>query len=167
MAVLEIVKEGHPVLRKKAEPVTQVTKRIRKLVKDMLDTMYEANGVGLAAPQVGISQRIIVVDVGDGPVVLINPEITEAYGKEIDSEGCLSIPGKWGYVERAQEVVVNGWNESGRSVRIRADGLFARALQHEIDHLDGVLFIDKALEIRDEDQDENRSEKEADDGGGD
>jgi|LSQX01.1.fsa_nt_gb peptide deformylase len=163
MAVLEIVTEGHPVLREKAEPVTQVTKRIRKLVKDMLETMYEASGVGLAAPQVGISQRIIVVDVGDGPVVLINPEITEAMGTEIDTEGCLSIPGKWGYVERAQEVVVTGLNESGRSVRIRAEGLFARALQHEIDHLDGVLFIDKAMEIEDEDQeDEYEGEQDGD-----
>ena len=159
MAVLEIVKEGAPVLRKQAEPVTQVTKRIRRLVKDMLDTMYEANGVGLAAPQVGMSQRIIVVDVGEGPVVLINPEIEEAAGSEIDSEGCLSIPGRWGYVERAQEVVVTGLNDSGRSVRLRADGLFARALQHEIDHLDGVLFIDKALEI-DEDEAEEEEEKE-------
>ena len=159
MAVLEIVKEGAPVLRKQAEPVTQVTKRIRRLVKDMLDTMYEANGVGLAAPQVGMSQRIIVVDVGEGPVVLINPEIEEAAGSEIDSEGCLSIPGRWGYVERAQEVVVTGLNDSGRSVRLRADGLFARALQHEIDHQDGVLFIDKALEI-DEDEAEEEEEKE-------
>ena len=99
MAVLEIVKEGAPVLRKQAEPVTQVTKRIRRLVKDMLDTMYEANGVGLAAPQVGMSQRIIVVDVGEGPVVLINPEIEEAAGSEIDSEGCLSIPGRWGMLK--------------------------------------------------------------------
>ncbi|NLA58259.1 MAG: peptide deformylase [Firmicutes bacterium] len=159
MAVLEIVKEGHPVLRKKAEPVAQVTKRIRKLVKDMLETMYEASGVGLAAPQVGISQRIIVVDVGEGPVVLINPEITQAAGTEIDSEGCLSIPGKWGYVERAREVVVTGLNESGRSVRVQAEGLFARALQHEIDHLDGVLFIDRALEIKDEDQGEDQDEE--------
>jgi peptide deformylase len=161
MAVLEIVKEGAPVLRKQAEPVTQVTKRIRRLVKDMLDTMYEANGVGLAAPQVGMSQRIIVVDVGEGPVVLINPEIEEAAGSEIDSEGCLSIPGRWGYVERAQEVVVTGLNDSGRSVRLRADGLFARALQHEIDHLDGVLFIDKALEIEEDEAEEEEEEEEA------
>ncbi|NLJ69544.1 MAG: peptide deformylase [Firmicutes bacterium] len=161
MAVLEIVKEGAPVLRKQAEPVTQVTKRIRRLVKDMLDTMYEANGVGLAAPQVGMSQRIIVVDVGEGPVVLINPEIEEAAGSEIDSEGCLSIPGRWGYVERAQEVVVTGLNDSGRSVRLRADGLFARALQHEIDHLDGVLFIDKALEIEEDEAEEEEEKEEA------
>jgi peptide deformylase len=161
MAVLEIVKEGAPVLRKQAEPVTQVTKRIRRLVKDMLDTMYEANGVGLAAPQVGMSQRIVVVDVGEGPVVLINPEIEEAAGSEIDSEGCLSIPGRWGYVERAQEVVVTGLNDSGRSVRLRADGLFARALQHEIDHLDGVLFIDKALEIEEDEAEAAEEEEEA------
>ena len=117
--------------------------------------------MGLAAPQVGMSQRIIVVDVGEGPVVLINPEIEEAAGSEIDSEGCLSIPGRWGYVERAQEVVVTGLNDSGRSVRLRADGLFARALQHEIDHLDGVLFIDKALEIEEDEAEEEEEKEEA------
>ena len=148
MAILEIVKDPDPVLRQKAEPVTQVTKRIRRLIKDMLETMYSANGVGLAAPQVGVSERIIVVDVGEGPVALINPEINEASGKEIDVEGCLSVPETFGYVERAEEVVVTGLNESGRSTRIRAEGLFARALQHEIDHLDGVLFIDHAMEIQ-------------------
>jgi len=147
MAIMEIVKEGDPLLRQKSEPVGQVTKRIRKLIKDMLETMNSADGVGLAAPQVGISQRIIVVDVGEGPVALINPELEEASGKELDVEGCLSIPGTFGYVERAQQVTVAGLNESGRSVRIRAEGLFARALQHEIDHLEGVLFIDRAVEI--------------------
>ncbi|NMB45856.1 MAG: peptide deformylase [Firmicutes bacterium] len=148
MAILEIVKEGDPVLRQQAEPVTQVTKRIRKLIKDMLETMYSADGVGLAAPQVGVSQRIIVVDVGEGPVALINPEIEEASGEEIDVEGCLSIPGAFGYVRRAQEVLVTGQNESGRNTRIRAEGFFARALQHEIDHLEGVLFIDRVIEIQ-------------------
>jgi peptide deformylase len=152
MAILEIVKDPDPVLRRKAEPVTQVTKRIRRLIKDMLETMYSADGVGLAAPQVGVSERVIVVDIGEGPVALINPEIEidEASGKEIDVEGCLSIPGTFGYVERAEEVVVNGLNETGRSTRIKAEGLFARALQHETDHLDGVLFIDHALEIQSE-----------------
>lgn len=148
MAILEIVKEPDPVLRRKAEPVTQVTKRIRRLIKDMLETMYSADGVGLAAPQVGVSERVVVVDIGEGPVALINPEISEASGKEIDVEGCLSIPGTSGYVERAEEVVVNGLNENGRSTRIKAEGLFARALQHEIDHLDGVLFVDHALDIQ-------------------
>lgn len=148
MAILKIVKDPDPVLRRKAEPVTQVTKRIRRLIKDMLETMYSADGVGLAAPQVGVSERVIVVDIGEGPVALINPEISKASGKEIDVEGCLSIPGTFGYVERAQEVVVNGLNETGRSTRIKAEGLLARALQHEIDHLEGVLFIDHALEIQ-------------------
>lgn len=148
MAILEIVKDPDPVLRRKAEPVTQVTKRIRRLIKDMLETMYSADGVGLAAPQVGVSERVVVVDIGEGPVALINPEISEASGKEIDVEGCLSIPGTSGYVERAEEVVVNGLNENGRSTRIKAEGLFARALQHEIDHLDGVLFVDHALDIQ-------------------
>ncbi|NLK08791.1 MAG: peptide deformylase [Firmicutes bacterium] len=151
MAVLEIIENGAAVLREKAQPVPQITKRIRRLVKDMLETMEAAEGVGLAAPQVGVSQRIIVLDVGDGPIVLINPKISEASGSDIDVEGCLSVPNVWGYVERAAQVVVTGLDEDGKSVRIQGEELLARALQHEIDHLDGVLFIDKMLEILPED----------------
>ncbi|NLJ86998.1 MAG: peptide deformylase [Firmicutes bacterium] len=147
MAIMDIVKEGEPVLRQKAQPVTRVTKKIRRLIKDMMETMYAADGVGLAAPQVGIPQRIIVVDIGDGPIALINPEIDESSGQEIDVEGCLSIPGVFGYVERAAHVVVAGLNEAGKATRIVADDLLARALQHEIDHLEGVLFIDRAIEV--------------------
>ncbi|HHW08967.1 MAG TPA: peptide deformylase [Firmicutes bacterium] len=147
MAVLQIRQLGDPVLRRQAAPVEKITKRVLKTLKNMEETMYAADGVGLAAPQVGISERLIVVDYGEGPLHLINPEIVSASGKTIDSEGCLSIPGVSGYVERAAEVVVNALDTKGRVRRIEAEGMFARILQHEIDHLDGVLFIDKATSI--------------------
>jgi len=148
MAVLPIVQVPDPVLRKKAQPVERVTKRVQKLIRDMADTMYAANGAGLAAPQVGVSERIIVVDAGDGLVALVNPRIIAAEGSEVDIEGCLSIPKVSVYVERAARVEVEGWDERGRTVRIKADGLLARALQHEIDHLDGILITDKGSPIR-------------------
>lgn len=145
MAKLPIVTVGDPVLEERAVEVPKITKKIAKLIDDMLDTMYDADGVGLAAPQVGVSQRIIVIDVGDGPVVLVNPVMVKADGEDIDVEGCLSIPERWVYVKRATEVEVTGLNEKGKQVRIKADGYFARALQHEIDHLDGVLMLDRML----------------------
>lgn len=145
MAKLEIVTVGHPVLEKKAAEVPKITKKVTKLIDDMLDTMYDANGVGLAAPQVGVSERIIVLDVGDGPVVLVNPVLVEAEGEEIDVEGCLSIPERWVYVKRYTDIEVRGLNAKGKLVRIKADGFFARALQHEIDHLEGVLMLDRML----------------------
>jgi peptide deformylase len=159
MAKLEIVTIGHPVLEEQAKEVTKITKRTVKLVNDMLETMYDANGVGLAAPQVGVSERIIVLDVGEGPIVLINPVISAAEGEEIDVEGCLSVPERWVYVKRSSNVVVTGLNEKGKSIRIPADGLLARALQHEIDHLDGVLMVSKMLgeatiEVGDEEEGE-------------
>ncbi|MBO8125973.1 MAG: peptide deformylase [Firmicutes bacterium] len=147
MAVYEVVKYGQEVLRRKARPVDKVSKRITKLTKDMLETMYAADGVGLAAPQIGESLRVIVLDVGEGPLAIINPEIVEAKGRSTDVEGCLSLPGVLGYVDRAAEVTVEGLDEKGKPIRIAADGLLARALQHEIDHLDGILFIDKATGI--------------------
>ncbi|MGE5530379.1 MAG: peptide deformylase [Patescibacteria group bacterium] len=143
MAVLQIVTEGHPVLRRKAKPVGKLTKRLAKLARDMIETMYEAKGVGLAAPQVDVPERLIVVDVGQGLVVLFNPAIARAEGSERDVEACLSIPGRSGYVTRAARVVVEGMNRQGRLERVEASGYFARALQHEIDHLDGILFIDR------------------------
>jgi peptide deformylase len=142
MAFLNICIEGNPILRQKAVPVKKITRKIQKLIKDMTQTMYEARGVGLAAPQIGISEQIVVIDVGDGPIALINPEISEAEGSERDVEGCLSIPGFNGYVTRASRVVVTGLNEKGQSVRYEGTGLLARAFQHEIDHLKGILFID-------------------------
>lgn len=147
MALLPIRLEGDPVLRKVAEPVSKVTRRTRKLIRDMKETMYEANGVGLAAPQVGVSERVIVVDVGEGFLALVNPVIESKEGSQVDVEGCLSIPGVLGYVERADRVVVFGMDEDGHSRRVEASGFMARALQHEIDHLNGILFTDKATMV--------------------
>lgn len=147
MAVMPIRLEGDPILRQKAKPVPKVTKRIVKLLKDMEETMYAADGVGLAAPQVGVSERLIVVDAGDGPIHLVNPVLEKGEGSDIDREGCLSIPGVHGYVERYARVIVSGLDSKGKPTRIDATGLLARALQHEIDHLDGILFIDKATGV--------------------
>lgn len=145
MAVYQIVEIGSDVLRARAKEVSAVTPSIEKLLDNMADTMYTANGVGLAAPQIGISKRVIVIDVGNGLVELINPVILEKYGEETDEEGCLSIPGVSGDVVRAARVRVQGMNRQGKLVDIQADDLFARALQHEIDHLNGVLFVDIAI----------------------
>ena len=155
MAVLEIEIMGAKVLREKASPVDVVTDEIRVLIRDMFDTMYDAEGIGLAAPQVGISQRILVVDVAEEEVeerhvhALVNPVVVEASretGKE--TEGCLSIPGLEETVTRPLQVVVEALSPDGEQVRIEADGLLARALQHELDHLDGVLFIDRLSSLK-------------------
>lgn len=142
LAILPIRYEDDPVLRKKSKEITKVTKRIRQLAKDMLDTMYKAKGVGLAAPQVGVSERLIVIDVGQGPLVLINPKIISCSGDDRDVEGCLSIPGRSEYITRSAKVKASALNPDGKSFVVEGEGLLARALQHEIDHLDGVLFID-------------------------
>jgi|SRR5690625_4781402 peptide deformylase len=142
MAVLKIVKLGDPVLRQPTEPVTKITKKISRLIQNMIETMYAADGVGLAAPQVGVSKKIVVIDVGDGPIVLINPKIVSGSGEDIDVEGCLSIPGKQAYVKRMAEVVVEALDGEGKPIKIEGRGYLARALQHEIDHLNGILFID-------------------------
>jgi peptide deformylase len=147
VAVLPILEEGAEVLRRRSEKVDRVTKRIQKLIADMLETMRRAEGAGLAAPQVGELVRVIVVDAGEGPLALVNPEVVSCRGQDTDVEGCLSIPGKAGYVTRAAEVLVRGVNRQGQPVEVSGDGLLARALQHEIDHLDGILFIDRASGI--------------------
>lgn len=133
------------ILRKKSKYVDKINKRTLQLIDDMAETMYSADGVGLAAPQVGILKRIIVIDVGSGLIKLINPEITEQEGEQIDIEGCLSVPGVMGEVKRPYRVKVKGINENGEKVQIEATELLARAFCHEIDHLDGILFIDKAI----------------------
>ena len=145
MAIRNIRTIGDEVLRKKCKRVDKINDRINVLVKDMLDTMYDADGVGLAAPQVGILKRIFVVDVGEGPFVFINPEIIEASGSQIDFEGCLSIPNESDEVERPNYVKVRAMNEKGEEFEIEAEELFARAICHENDHLDGVLYVDKTI----------------------
>ena len=147
MSSRKIVEVGDPVLRQQARPVTVINKKIKKLLDDMAETMYQAMVVGLAAPQIGVAKRIIVVDVGEGLWELINPEIIFREGEEVDLEGCLSIPGVTGEVMRASRVRVRGLNRNGQQQVITAEGFGARAFQHEIDHLDGILFIDKALRI--------------------
>lgn len=139
---MKIYTEADPVLRRKAQNITKITKKLKVLAKDMLDTMYHANGVGLAAPQVGVSERMVVIDVGDGPIVLINPEIIKVEGENRDVEGCLSLPGRNEYVTRADCVSVTAFDLNGKKVALSGEGLLARAFQHEIDHLNGILFID-------------------------
>ncbi|HEY8483411.1 MAG TPA: peptide deformylase [Longimicrobiales bacterium] len=152
MAVREIRILGDPVLRQKAEPVVEVDDEVRRLIADMFETMYDADGVGLAAPQVGVSLRVIVVDPRDEsvpPFALVNPEIVErAEEVERGEEGCLSIPGLREIVERSARVVVEGLDRDGLPRRIEAEGLVARILQHEIDHLDGILFIDRLSPLK-------------------
>ncbi len=142
MAILNILTEGNPILRKKASEIDKISKRLRELAKNMLETLYDAPGVGLAAPQVGVSERLIVIDIGDGPIMVVNPQIISREGENKDVEGCLSIPGRNEYITRAQKVVVTGIDLTGRKIKKEASGLLARAFQHEIDHLDGILFID-------------------------
>lgn len=148
MAVYKIVEVGDSLLKDKAKAVPKITPNILKLLDNMADTMRSARGVGLAAPQIGISKRVIVADVGEGLVELINPEIIHAEGEEVDSEGCLSVPGFIGEVPRAAVVEVTGLNRKGETCALKASGFLARVLQHEIDHLEGVLFIDRAINIR-------------------
>jgi peptide deformylase len=144
MAVYQIVEIGSEVLRDKTIEIKEITPNIVKLLDNMFDTMYAADGVGLAAPQIGVSKRVVVIDVGEGPLELINPVIVEQEGESDDSEGCLSIPGVTGEVVRAAKVTVQALNRKGELQEIKADGLLARACQHEIDHLEGILFVDKA-----------------------
>ncbi len=146
MAIRNIRKLGEDILRKKCRAVDTIDDKIITLLDDMIDTMHQADGVGLAAPQVGILKRIAVIDVGEGVIELINPEITKTEGKETNVEGCLSVPGKWGTVERPQKVTVRATNRQGKEYEITGEGLLARALCHEIDHLDGVVFVDKVEE---------------------
>ncbi len=147
MALRNIVTEGDDTLRKVCRPVGEINDRIQTIIDDMIDTMNEAEGVGIAAPQVGILRRIFVVDIGEGPIVLINPEILETSGEQEGPEGCLSVPGKGGHVVRPNYVKIKGLDREGNEVVHEGTELLARAFLHENDHLDGVLYIDKADEI--------------------
>lgn len=142
MAIRNIRVEGEDVLRKKSREVTEMTPKIKELIEDMLDTMYEADGVGLAAPQVGILKRIVVIDVGEGYMVFINPEILETSGEQTGDEGCLSLPGKSGEVTRPNYVKVRALDENMEPFELEGEELLARAICHECDHLDGILYVD-------------------------
>ena len=145
MALREIRTFDDPVLRKKSRSVQKVDDKIRELLKDMADTMYHTpNGGGLAACQVGILKRLVVIDLGDGLLQLVKPEITEAQGKQTVTEGCLSFPNVWARLRRPARVTVKALNEQGQPVTIRGEGLMAKCLCHELDHLDGIVFTDKA-----------------------
>ncbi len=143
MAIRKLRFEGDPILNKECREVTEMTPRLKELVEDMLDTMYEADGVGLAAPQVGVLRRIAVIDVGEGPYVFVNPKILESSGEQVDSEGCLSVPGKNGTVRRPKYVKAFAYDENMEPFEIEGEDLFARAMCHEFDHLDGHLYVEK------------------------
>ena len=149
MALRNLVLEGDPLLRKTSRPVDEITPRIIKLLDDMADTMYYGGrGIGIAAPQVGVLRRVFIVDVGDehGLIEFINPEIIEASGSQTDNEGCLSVPGKTCEVERPSHIKVKATDRNGNEFELEADGLLARCICHENDHLNGVLFIDKSVD---------------------
>ena len=142
MAIRKIRELGDEVLTKPCKEVTKMTLRTKILINDMLDTMYEAMGVGLAAPQVGILKRIVTIDIGEGPIVLINPEILETSGEQTGEEGCLSVPGKAGLVTRPNYVKVKALNEDMEEIVLEGEELLARAFCHEIDHMDGKMYVD-------------------------
>jgi peptide deformylase len=147
MALLEILNQTHPALRSKTEPVDQVNREIKRLIRDMKETMREAPGIGLAAPQVGVLKQVIVFDTGEPGCsgALVNPRLVHIAGEATGVEGCLSIPGLLGSVTRPEHIIVRGLDERGRQVQIEAGGMAARVIQHEIDHLYGILFIDRAI----------------------
>jgi peptide deformylase len=142
MAIRNLRFEGDSILRKTSKEVKEVTPKVRELIDDMLETMYESNGVGLAAPQVGVLKRIVVIDVGEGPLVMINPQILKTEGSQTGDEGCLSVPGKAGQVTRPNEVTVRFMDEDGEYYELEGTELLARAICHECDHLDGKLYVD-------------------------
>ncbi len=150
MAVYQVVTMPDEVLRARARQVSKINEGVFRVLDNMKDTLYAENGVGLAAPQIGISKRLVVIDAGDNFMELINPEIIAQEGEQTRSEGCLSVPGIVGIVQRAEKVVVKALNRQGEEMTLEGTGLLARAFQHEIDHLDGILFIDKAIETQKE-----------------
>lgn len=159
MAIRNIREMGDEVLSKRCKEVTQMTSRVRELIEDMLETMYEANGVGLAAPQVGILKRIVVIDVtGEDPHILINPRIVESSGEQTGHEGCLSVPGKYGIVTRPSYVKAVALDVNMKEFELEGTELLARAICHELDHLDGHLYVEKAQgglrDVGDEEEEE-------------
>ena len=147
MAIRQIRKEGDEILKKKSREVEEINEKIQELIDDMLDTMYEANGVGLAAVQVGILKQVIVIDTGEGdePLILINPKILKEKGIQEVEEGCLSFPNKFAKVERPAEITIEAKNRDGKTIKVKAKELLAQAISHEIDHLNGTVFVDKII----------------------
>lgn len=158
MALRQIRIMGDEKLEKVCRPVKQITDRDRALIEDMLDTMYDANGVGLAAPQVGILKRIVVIDIGEGPIVMVNPEILETSGSQTGQEGCLSLPGQAGIVTRPNYVKVRAMDENGETYELEGTELLARAICHECDHLDGIMYVrhveGELMDVSNEEDDE-------------
>lgn len=160
MALRNIRQEGDPILRKISKEIPEITPRILELAADMLETMHDAEGAGLAAPQVGVLRRLIIVDVGEGPIVMVNPTLISQVGEKVEVEGCLSIPGFAGTVKRPEKLVVRYLDLEGNSQDLEAEGFLAKAVCHEIDHLNGILFRDLVIEevdltaTEDEDSDE-------------
>ncbi len=163
MAIRRIVELGKDdILRKHARKVDRFDRRLGVLLDDMADTMYEADGVGLAAPQVGVLKRCIVLDVGEGLIELVNPEVLWAEGEVVEPEGCLSVPGRRGTVARPERVRVHGQDRQGRHIEVEGEGLLARCLCHEIDHLDGVVYVDRMIEdVTDQIEQEEREQTES------
>lgn len=147
MAILKIVKvnDGEDFLRKKSRPVEEITPRIRTLLDDMVETMRNANGCGLAGVQVGVLRRIVVIETEEGLFELINPRIVAMAGEQESEEGCLSLPGEWGVTRRPMYVTARALNREGKEIEIKASGLLAKAICHELDHLDGILYTDKVI----------------------
>ena len=152
MAIRNIVKDGDPVLTKKCRPVERFDDKLGVLLDDMAETMHKANGVGLAAPQVGILRRVVVIDVGEGVIELVNPQIIAYSGEQEGAEGCLSVPGRYGLVTRPKHVTVRAMNRHGEEFEVTAHDFLARAFCHEIDHLDGHLYLEKVTRMLDEEE---------------
>ena len=152
MALRNIVKEGDEVLRKKSRPVTSFDEKLWCLLDDMAETLYDAKGAGLAAPQVGILRRVVIVDIGEGLIELINPRIVMKSGTQEEAEGCLSCPGEYGITRRPMHVTVKAQDRFGKEKTLEGSGFLARAFCHELDHLDGILYKDKAIRMLDPDE---------------
>ena len=150
MAIRNIIQLGDPVLRKKSFAVEMISPKIIQLLDDMKDTLNKAKGAGLAAVQVGVLRRVFIVDVDEGYFEFINPEIISQKGEQYGPEGCLSVKGKWGDVKRPNQVVVKATDRNGKQFKLKAEGFFARAVCHEYDHLDGIVYVDKADNLRSE-----------------
>lgn len=153
MAVLEIRKYPDEILKKKASEITDIDGNVQKLIDDMIETMYKSNGIGLAAPQVGVSKRLIIVDISpreenNSLIVMINPQIVSKEGEVLSEEGCLSLPGFITRLKRSEKIFVKGIDRKGKDIEIETNGLLGRAIQHEIDHLDGILLIDRISPLK-------------------